>query len=112
MRIAPRIPLGFFEKLKKESNWKIVLRCFGAPLGMLGVSLGAPFGVNWSVLGSFGGLVGSLGSLGVSLGGRWDSWSLRGRFPGFSGKLWEPFWSHFGTILGTFCDPKSPSKFD
>ena len=79
--------------------------------GMLWDSFGVPFGVDSGSLVSFRGLVVVLGCLGVSLRGRWHSWSLRQWFPGFSGKFWEPFWYHSLSILGTFCSPNSPSEF-
>ena len=62
------------------------------PFGVLWEAFGGPLGVFW----------GSLGACGASLGGRVDSWALRGRFPGFSGKFWEPCWLHFDLVSMIF----------
>ena len=85
----------------------------GVPGGALGVILGClgkPSGVPGGAFGvlreAFGGLLGSFeapwGPLGCRWVGRVDSWVLRGRFPGFSGKFREAFWLHFWCFFDVF----------
>ena len=101
-------PLRSFGRLlRRLGSFEGALGALWGSFGELWASFGGPLGVLWA---SFGGLVGVLrGSLGVwwaswgalwgSMRGRSASWSLRGRFPGFSGKFWEAFWLHFGIIF-------------
>ena len=74
---------------------------FGNPLGSLEGGLWGSLGLPWR---SLEGLAGPWGSLGGSVGCRFASWSLLGRFLG-------PFWDHVGSILGSFSKRKSAFVF-
>ena len=81
----------------------------GGPLGVLGLLKGFPGG-------SFGALLASGGDPWGAPGGAWGvpfvSGSLRGRFPGKSGKFWEPFWVYFGSLFGDFSSYSLALFFD
>ena len=93
--------------------WAVPRRLQEQPREVPGGSLGGPQGGPGGPRGSLGAPCGSLGDpwggLWWSLGVPVDPWGFlgrsgasRGRFPGFSGKLWEVFSLHFGFMFDVF----------